>query len=43
MVLHAVVDSVINEITPYLSKGDIVIEAEDIVRTIVEREPEFVH
>ncbi|CAH0346675.1 phosphogluconate dehydrogenase (NAD(+)-dependent, decarboxylating) [Bacillus sp. CECT 9360] len=27
MVPHAVVDSVINEITPYLSKGDIVIEA----------------
>ncbi|MBK5514561.1 decarboxylating 6-phosphogluconate dehydrogenase [Bacillus sp. TH11] len=27
MVPHAVVDSVINEITPYLSKGDIIIEA----------------
>lgn len=27
MVPHAVVDSVINEITPYLSQGDIVIEA----------------
>jgi 6-phosphogluconate dehydrogenase len=27
MVPHAVVDSVINEITPYLSKGDIVIKA----------------